>query len=153
MALVTVRAQQERTPTARLIPAPAVAVPAAVDSNVSMAWDLVDGAWRLFAFPSASGVPMRLEGASIDAMRETGPLEIIGPGHGIWLETIIPDDSGAGTAITTTKYRHSSAAARIERFRGLARRARSIAVPRGRTSAPCWRRRLAARRAGRPTAM
>ena len=95
MALVTVRAQQERTPTARLVPAPRVAVPAAVDSNVSMTWDLVDGAWRLFAFPSSSGVPMRLEGAAIDAMRQTGPLEIIGPGHGIWFESIIPDESGA----------------------------------------------------------
>ena len=95
LTLVTARAQQERTPTARLVRAPRVAVPAAVDSNVSMAWDLVDGTWRLFAFPSAGGVPMRLEGAGIDAMQQTGPLEIIGPGHGIWFESIIPDDSGA----------------------------------------------------------
>jgi hypothetical protein len=94
LALVTVRAQQERTPTARLVPAPRVAVPAAVDSNVAMTWELVDGAWRLFAFPSSSGVPMRLEGAGIDAMQQTGTLEIIGPGHGIWFESIIPDDSG-----------------------------------------------------------
>src|SRR5688572_7607507 len=95
MALVTVRAQQPRTPTARLVSAPRVSVPAAVDSNVSMAWDLVDGAWRLFAFPSSSGIPMRMEGAAIDALQQTGALEIVGPGHGIWLESIIPDDSGA----------------------------------------------------------
>jgi hypothetical protein len=96
MTLVTVRAQQDRLPIARLVAAPRLAVPAAVDSNVAMTWDLVDGAWRLFAFPSSSGIPLRLAGASLDTMQQAGALELVGhPGHGIWFESIIPDDSGA----------------------------------------------------------
>ena len=95
MSLVTLGAQQERVPTVRLVPAPKLAVPAAVDSNVAMTWDLVDGAWRLFAFPSSSGIPMRLEGPSLEGLQPAGALEIVGPGHGIWFESIIPDESGA----------------------------------------------------------
>jgi hypothetical protein len=94
MTLVTLRAQQERAPTVRLVAAPKLVVPAAVDSNVAMTWDLVDGAWRLFAFPSSSGVPTRLEGGSLETLQPAGSLEIIGPGHGIWFESIIPDESG-----------------------------------------------------------
>lgn len=95
VTLATLGAQQERTPTARLVPAPKLAVPAAVDSNVAMTWDLVDGVWRLFAFPSSSGIPMRLEGPALERLQPAGALEIVGPGHGIWFESIIPDDSGA----------------------------------------------------------
>jgi len=94
ITLVTLRAQVERTPTVRLVAAPKLAVPAAVDSNVAMTWDLVDGAWRLFAFPSSSGIPMRLAGASLETLQPAGSLEIIGPGHGIWFESIIPDETG-----------------------------------------------------------
>jgi hypothetical protein len=96
MTLVTVDAQQERLPTARLVAAPRLAMPGAVDSNVPMTWDLVDGAWRLFAFTSWGGIPARLAGAALDQMQPAGPLEITGhPGHGIWIESVIPDDSGA----------------------------------------------------------
>jgi len=95
MTLVTLGAQGERAPTVRLVAAPKLAVPAAVDSNVAMTWDLVDGAWRLFAFPSSSGIPMRLEGPSLEGLRPAGALEIVGPGHGIWFESIIPDGTGA----------------------------------------------------------
>ena len=95
MTLATVGAQQDRLPTARLVAAPRLTVPAAVDSNVAMTWDLVDGTWRLFAFPSSSGIPMRLQGAALDALQQAGQLELVGPGHGIWFESIIPDESGA----------------------------------------------------------
>ena len=61
---------------------------------MAMTWDLVDGAWRLFAFPSSSGIPMRLEGASLETLQPAGSLEIVGPGHGIWFESIIPDEAG-----------------------------------------------------------
>jgi hypothetical protein len=95
MTIVTLGAQQERAPGVRLIAAPRLSVPAAVDSNVAMTWDLVDGAWQLFAFPSSSGIPLRLSGPSLDALQQR-PLEIVGhPGHGIWFESIIPDESGA----------------------------------------------------------
>ena len=95
-ALVTLGAQQERLPVARLVSAPRLAMPGAVDSNVPMTWDLVDGTWRLFAFTSWGGVPARLAGAGLDRMQQAGTLEIAGhPGHGIWIESIIPDDSGA----------------------------------------------------------
>jgi hypothetical protein len=96
LTLVTVRAQQERLPDARLVAAPRLAMPGAVDSNVPLAWSLVDGTWRLFAFTSWGGVPARLAGGALDQMQPAGPLDIAGhPGHGIWIEGIIPDDSGA----------------------------------------------------------
>jgi hypothetical protein len=94
MTLASLHAQKERTPIARLVPAPQLAVPAAVDSNVAMTWDLVDGVWQLFAFPSSSGIPMRLEGPSLEGLQPAGPLAIVGPGHGIWFESIIPDETG-----------------------------------------------------------
>jgi hypothetical protein len=42
MTLVTVGAQQERLPTARLVSAPRLAMPGAVDSNVPMTWEVAD---------------------------------------------------------------------------------------------------------------
>ena len=96
VALTTLDARQVRAPKARLVVAPRLAVPGAVDSNVSMVWDLVDGAWRLFAFPSFAGIPARLSGGALDGLQGAGPLDIAGhPGHGIWFESIIPDEAGA----------------------------------------------------------
>jgi hypothetical protein len=116
LSLVTLRAQQERLPTARLVSAPRLVMPGAVDSNVPMAWDVVDGTWRLFAFTSWGGVPARLAGGTLDQMQPTGPLEIAGhPGHGVWIESVIPDDSGAWYGY----YHHETPAyecGRLDRF-------------------------------------
>ena len=50
--LVPLRAQSERPLSARLVSAPSLTLPTAVDSNTPMAWDLVDGVWTLFAVAS-----------------------------------------------------------------------------------------------------
>jgi hypothetical protein len=60
-----------------------------------MIWDLVDGTWRLFAFASWGGVPIRMSGPAMDQLQGGGPVTINPhPGHGIWIESIVPDESG-----------------------------------------------------------
>jgi len=93
--IVALSAQQETLPSARLIPAPQLAMPGAVDSNVPMTWELVDGGWQLFAFTSFAGIPALLSGAALDQMQQVGPVTIVGPGDGIWIESIVADDTGA----------------------------------------------------------
>jgi len=88
-------AQQETLPSTRLVPAPRLAMPGAVDSNVPMIWDLVDGAWRVFAVASWGGIPVRMSGSAMDQMHQEGPVAIgPHPGYGIWIESIIPDEAG-----------------------------------------------------------
>lgn len=71
-------------------------MPGAIDSNVPMTWDLVDGSWRLFALTSWGGIPALLSGPALTQMREAGPVTIARhPGHGIWIESIVPDEAGA----------------------------------------------------------
>jgi hypothetical protein len=41
-------------PTVRLVRAPRIVMPGQVDSNVPLAWSLVDGRWRLFALTSGT---------------------------------------------------------------------------------------------------
>ena len=89
------QAQQEALPSTRLVPAPRLAMPGAVDSNTPLIWDLVDGTWRLFAFASWGGVPVRMSGPAMDQVQREGPVAISPyPGHGIWIESIVPDDAG-----------------------------------------------------------
>ena len=62
-ALVSLGAQQtERVPTAQLVPAPRLVMPGAIDSNIPMTWNLVDGRPTLFAMASWGGVPALLSG-------------------------------------------------------------------------------------------
>ncbi len=83
-----------QTASARLVSAPRLLMPGAVDSNVPFAWDLVDGVPRLSAFASWAGVPARLVGASLDTMQRGDAVTFIPhPGHGIWIESVIPDES------------------------------------------------------------
>ena len=87
--------QQAGLPSVRLVSAPSLIMPGAVDSNVPMAWDLVEGRWRLFALTSWGGIPARLTGPSLDQMQSVGSVTIEPhPGHGIWIESVIPDDQG-----------------------------------------------------------
>ena len=93
--LVTLRGQPDRPPGVRLIRADRIVMPGAVDSNVPLAWELLDGRWRLFALTSFGGMPARHEGPSLDQMQQAGPLTVTPhPGDGIWIESIVPDDSG-----------------------------------------------------------
>ncbi len=91
----TLDGQSERLPTARLIRAPRIVMPGQVDSNVPMTWELVDGRWRLFALTSFAGLPARHSGPALDQMQPLGPIAIVPhPGHGVWIESIVPDESG-----------------------------------------------------------
>jgi len=83
-------------PAARLVRAPRIMMPGAVDSNVPMAWDLVDGRWQLFAVTSFGGIPARHAGAALEGMAELGPIAIEPhPGDGVWIESVVADERGA----------------------------------------------------------
>lgn len=88
-------AQTPRTPTARLITAPRITLPAPVDSSNPAVWSLVDGARRLFVVSSWGGVPVRASGPAIDQLRSDGEVLFTShPGHGVWVEAIVPADDG-----------------------------------------------------------
>ncbi len=87
---------QSHTPSARLIPASTLPIDAKTDSNVPMLWDLVDGAPTLFAFASWGGVAALLAGPELASLRQIGTITMTpNPGHGIWMEAVVTDDSGA----------------------------------------------------------
>lgn len=91
-------------------------MPGAIDSNVPMTWELVDGSWSLFALTSWGGIPARLFGSGLTQMREAGPVTIVRhPGHGIWIDSIIPDEAGVWYGY----YHHETpayACGRVDRF-------------------------------------
>ena len=94
--IASVDAQSTRTPTARLVAAPRLDLPAEIDSSNPAAWALVDGLARLFVISSWGGVPVRTSGTSLDSLRQDRPVEFSShPGHGVWMEAIVPDESGA----------------------------------------------------------
>ncbi len=117
-AVVTLAAPaaQERLPSVRLVPAPALVMPGAVDSNIPLAWSLTEGRWELSALASWGGIPALLTGSSLDTMQRVGAVTIAPhPGHGVWIESVIPDDQG-----TWYGYYHHEAPAeacgRLDRF-------------------------------------
>jgi hypothetical protein len=94
--ILSPRAQQDAVPSARLVPAPLLAVPGAIDSNVPMLWDLVEGTPSLFAFASWGGVPALLAGTRLEGLQRVENVTFRQhPGHGIWLESVIADDGSA----------------------------------------------------------
>jgi hypothetical protein len=93
--LVPLRAQSERPLSARLVSAPTLTLPTAVDSNTPMAWDLVDGVWTLFAVASWGGAPSLLAGPRLDDLQRLEAITLLPhPGYGVWMEAVIPDDGG-----------------------------------------------------------
>jgi hypothetical protein len=95
LVIATAHAQSARIPTARLVPASRFDLPAEVDSSNPAVWSLVDGVARLFVISSWGGVPVRTSGPSLDSLRADGPVNFAShPGHGVWMEAIIPDDTG-----------------------------------------------------------
>jgi hypothetical protein len=90
-------AQSDTVPTARLRSAPRLTMPAAVDSNMPMTWDRVDGRWQLSALVSWGGIPALLAGPDIDSMSQIVDSVALDPhpGDGIWFEAVIADESGA----------------------------------------------------------
>ena len=83
------------TPTARLVVAPPLVMPGAVDSNTPVTWSLVDGIWQLSAMMSFAGIPEMSTSTRLDTLPPAQPVSVLDhPGHGVWLESIIEDDRG-----------------------------------------------------------
>jgi hypothetical protein len=87
--------QAQATPSARLVSAPRFELPGEIDSNNPAVWSLVEGAQRLFVISSWGGVPVRSVGTSLESLQTQGPVGFVShPGHGVWVEAIVPDDGG-----------------------------------------------------------
>jgi hypothetical protein len=107
-------------------------MPGAVDSNVPMVWDLVDGVPALFGLASWGGIPALMSGSTLDRMeRIVDSVELTPhPGHGIWIEAIIPDEGGAWYGY----YHHEAPAEVCGRIdRAIPRIAAAKSVDRGRS--------------------
>jgi hypothetical protein len=107
IATATISAQPPRVPRARLVSAPRLELPARIDSSNPAAWSLVEGAQRLFVISSWGGIPVRSAGSSLESLRNDGLVAFTShPGHGVWIESIIPADDGTWYAY----YHHERAA-------------------------------------------
>ena len=95
LAVATLGAQTPRPPSARLISTSRLELPARIDSSNPAVWSLVDGVRRLFVISSWGGVPVRTSGATLQSLQSDGPVLFTShPGHGVWIEAIIPADDG-----------------------------------------------------------
>lgn len=96
LVIAPAQAQVSRVPTAKLVKASRLDLPGDVDSSNPAAWSLVDGLSRLIVISSWGGVPVRSMGASVETLRRDAAVEFYShPGHGVWMEAIVPDDAGA----------------------------------------------------------
>jgi hypothetical protein len=94
-AFASFAAQDVRTPTARLVAAPRLTFPGAVDSNTPVVRDLVEGEARIFAMTSFGGTPSLSVGDALDRLSPASAVRFDPhPGHGVWMESIIPADDG-----------------------------------------------------------
>lgn len=92
---VTVAAQTPRLPSAWLVSAPRIDLPLRIDSSNPVVWSLVNGINRLFVISSWGGVPIRASGATLETLRAEDPVAFVShPGHGVWMEAIVPDAVG-----------------------------------------------------------
>lgn len=83
-------------PTARLVSASALGLPADVDSNSPAVWERVDGRLRLFVMTSVSGETTRAEGTDLTRLVAGSDVTFTNrhPGHGVWFEGVVPDVDG-----------------------------------------------------------
>ena len=95
LILASVDAQSPRVPSARVFSASRVNLPGEIDSSNPAAWALVNGVQRLFVISSWGGVPVRSSGTSINTLQREQPVGFVShPGHGVWMEAIVPDSAG-----------------------------------------------------------
>jgi hypothetical protein len=96
LLVTTAGAQVPRVPTARLTSASRVDLPGEIDSSNPAVWALDQGIERLFVISSWGGVPVRSIGSSIGSLHRDQPVAFAShPGHGVWMEAIVPDEAGA----------------------------------------------------------
>jgi hypothetical protein len=95
LVIAATHAQPARVPTARLIRAPRIDLPARIDSSNPAVWSLVRGIHQLVVISSWGGIPIRTSGATLERLRVEGPVGFRShPGHGVWMEAIVPDAGG-----------------------------------------------------------
>jgi hypothetical protein len=92
LVIVSLSAQGASVPSARLISAPRLVLPAQVDTNTPMTWDVIDGQWTLLAMVSWGGTPVLLSGPSINNLQSHGPVSV--PTAGTWIASMVADDAG-----------------------------------------------------------
>ena len=87
---------QGSVPSARLVSAPLVELPGAIDSSNPFIWDWVDGVRELFVITSWGGVPIESSGPSMEQLHRGEPVTFVThPGHGVWMESVVADDAGS----------------------------------------------------------
>ncbi len=95
IAVAALGAQAPRTPERAAALRSRFDLPARIDSSNPAVWSLVDGVQRLFVISSWGGVPVRTSGSTLESLRSEGPVAFTShPGHGVWIEAIIPADDG-----------------------------------------------------------
>jgi len=95
LSLVIVHGQVGRVPSARLTRAPLIQLPGEIDSSNPFVWDAIGGVQQLFVVTSWGGVPVQSSGASLEQLHRGAAVTFAThPGHGVWMESIVPDDSG-----------------------------------------------------------
>jgi hypothetical protein len=97
LALVRLGAQTEApaTPTVRVVSAPRLLLPGRIDSNTPLVWSAPDAVQQLVALTTWGGTPMRSSGSSLEQLQPGEPVAFTSqPGHGVWMESIVPDDVG-----------------------------------------------------------
>ena len=78
-----------------MVAAPLIQLPGNVDSSNPLIWDWVDGSLKLFAFTSWGGAPAQSSGPSVEQLGGSSPVAFTThPGHGVWMESILADDTG-----------------------------------------------------------
>lgn len=96
LAVGALHADEGRLPTVKVSSASRLALPGEIDSSNPLVWDMVDGEPRLFVLTSWGGVPIQSAGTMLERL-QLGQPAIFDPhpGHGVWLEAIVPDGAGA----------------------------------------------------------
>jgi hypothetical protein len=93
--VASLAAQERPAPGARLVSAPRLTFPGAVDSNTPILRDLVDGEQRVFAITSFGGTPSLSVGDSLERLPPASAVRFDPhPGHGVWMESVIPAEDG-----------------------------------------------------------
>ena len=81
------------SPRVALVPAPAITLPGAVDSNSPVLWDLEDGQRKMFVLTSHAGVPSVSSGSEVARLGATSAVTLTPhPGYGVWFEAVVSDD-------------------------------------------------------------
>jgi hypothetical protein len=113
---VSLPAQTNTLPSARLIGAREYKVPGRVDSSVPMLWTRVGGQLTLVAFASWGGIPVRMAGPDLEHLQLAGdPVLTPHPGDGIWFESVIADQTDT---MWYMFYHHEQPATKLDDPRG-----------------------------------